>query len=695
MDVKERIDSLSEELIALQRAYYVDGASPKSDLEYDALFDELVRLETEHPEYMRPDSPTQRVGSDLTSDFPEVEHTIPVLSLDKAYSAEAVLDWMAKSETKAEGKLSFAEEEKIDGISMVLYYEDGILARAVTRGNGHIGNDVTANIKTIHSVPLKLSEPINLAVRGEVYLPKADFERLKDRYPQIANPRNLAAGTVRRQKSSEAAEVPLDIFCYEGFWDEGASPLDHIEILSRLKKLGFRINPHLALFAASRREAEERLEAAGLEGEGHAFDELGDYLDMVTARRSSLPYEIDGMVTKVCEMSVREAFGYTEHHPRWAIAYKFESPQAETKVLDVTVQVGRTGRITPVAELKAVSLGGSTVKRATLHNQEYINTLELSIGDTVSVVKRGDVIPAVEEVIEKNEEGNGTYVIPPLCPSCGSELVQRGAHLFCMNRKCPDQILGRISFYTGRDQMDMESIGPKAVSLLVENGLVEDVPDLYTCNYDLLRGVKGVGEKTIEQFKSAVKDSLNRPFHTVLASLGLPEVGSKGAEILVKGGFDSMDKLLEAAEKNDIEAFTRIPQVGEQSALLIIGALQDPVMQERIGRLRDAGLQFVEVREENHEEQIFSGQVWCVTGSFENFNPRSLALKEVEKRGGRSVSSVTGKTTHLLVGKGGGSKRAQAEKLGVIIVTEDEFLALIGTETAKNVANTDTQGELF
>ncbi len=695
MDVKERIDRLSEELIELQRAYYVDGSSPKSDLEYDALFDELVRLETEHPEYMRPDSPTQRVGSDLTSDFPEVEHSIPVLSLDKAYSAEAVLDWMNRSEVKAEGKLSFAEEEKIDGISMVLYYEDGLLARAVTRGNGHIGNDVTANIRTIHSVPLRLPEPINLAVRGEVYLPKADFEKLKDRYPQIANPRNLAAGTVRRQKSSEAAEVPLDIFCYEGFWEEGAAPSDHIEILSRLKKLGFRINPHLALFASSEAEARKRLDEAGLEGEGHSFDQLGEYLEKVTARRASLPYEIDGMVTKVCEMSVREAFGYTEHHPRWAIAYKFESPQAETKVLDVTVQVGRTGRITPVAELKAVALGGSTVKRATLHNQEYINTLELAIGDTVSVVKRGDVIPAVEEVLEKNEDGNATYVIPPTCPSCGSLLEQRGAHLFCPNRSCPDQVLGRISFYTGRDQMDMESIGPKAVQLLVENKLVEDVPDLYTCNFDSLQGIKGVGEKTIEQFKSAVKESLNRPFHTVLASLGLPEVGSKGAEILVRGGFDSMDKLLEAAERNDIEAFTRIPQVGEQSALLIINALKDPIMLERIERLRAAGLQFVEVREENSEKQIFQDQVWCVTGSFENFNPRSLAMKEVEKRGGRSVSSVTGKTTHLLVGRGGGSKRTQAEKLGVTIVTEREFLSLIGQNDEEKSEKTDSQGELF
>lgn len=679
MDLKERVETLSARLLEAQKAYYVDGRPIMSDLEYDGLFDELKAIEDSHPELRSATSPTNRVGSDLTADFPEVAHTIPVLSLDKAYSADEVVAWMDKTMKGAETPLSFVEEEKIDGISMVLYYEEGLLVRALTRGNGYVGNDVTENIKTIKAVPLRLPRPVSLAVRGEVYLPKKDFEALKESNPDVANPRNMAAGAVRRQKSSEAAAIPLTIFVYEGFWsDEAETPKDHLSILRTLRDLGFRINPHIALFSESRRRSEELLREAGLEARALAYEDLASYLEEVTAARSGLEYEIDGMVTKVNELDVRQALGYTEHHPRWAIAYKFESPQAVTKVLGVTVQVGRTGRITPVAELEAVALGGSTVRRATLHNQEYIDELELAVGDTVSVVKRGDVIPAVEEVLEKNAEGNTTYRIPPVCPACGSTLVQKGAHLFCPDRDCPDQVKGRLSFFTARDQMDMDSIGPKAIEKLYDMGLVRDIPDLYTCDYDRLLGQKGYGEKMIQSFRKAVEDSRTRPFTTVLASLGLPEVGQKGAEILVKGGFDSMDKLLAASDASDIGAFTKIPQIGQQTAVAIISALQDPDMRRRIGQLRACGLQFTQQEQENSLEQIFAGQVWAVTGSFEHFNPRSLALKELEKRGARTVSSITGKTTHLLLGTGGGSKRKTAEELGVRIVDEKEFMELLG-----------------
>ena len=679
MDVKERMSQLADRLLEAQRAYYVDGRPVMSDLEYDGLFDELVRLEQENPQYRSPSSPTLRVGSDLTADFPEVAHTIPVLSLDKAYSADEVVSWMEKTMRNTSSELSFVEEEKIDGISIVLYYEDGLFVRALTRGNGYVGNDVSDNIKTIRAVPLRLTKNVSIAVRGEVYLPKRDFEILKASDPEVANPRNMAAGAVRRQKSIEAAAIPLTVFVYEGFWtDESQTPRDHLSILRALRDLGFRINPHLAVFSSSRARSQELLSSAGLEAAALSFSDLGAYLEEAARRRKDLEYEIDGMVTKVNELDVRQSLGYTEHHPRWAIAYKFESPQAVTKVLGVTVQVGRTGRITPVAELEAVALGGSTVRRATLHNQEYIDELELAVGDTVSVVKRGDVIPAVEEVLEKNAEGNTTYRIPPVCPSCGSTLVQRGAHLFCPDRDCPDQVKGRLSFFTARDQMDMDSIGPKAIEKLYDMGLVRDIPDLYTCDYDRLLGQKGYGEKMIQSFRKAVEDSRTRPFTTVLASLGLPEVGQKGAEILVKGGFDSMDKLLAASDASDIGAFTKIPQIGQQTAVAIISALQDPDMRRRIGQLRACGLQFTQQEQENSLEQIFAGQVWAVTGSFEHFNPRSLALKELEKRGARTVSSITGKTTHLLLGTGGGSKRKTAEELGVRIVDEKEFMELLG-----------------
>ena len=291
MELKERVDQLTDELLKAQKAYYVDGRPVMSDTEYDRLFDELSRIESQHPEYRSATSPTQRVGSDLSGDFPEVAHTIPVLSLDKAYSSEEVISWMDKTMKSASSSLSFVEEEKIDGISMVLYYQDGEFVRALTRGNGYVGNDVSANIRTIKAVPLRLSEPVSIAVRGEVYLPKKDFERLKEANPEAANARNLAAGTVRRQKSSEAAAVPLTIFVYEGFWeDESQRPEDHLSILARLKSLGFRINPHIAVFSSSQEKSRNLLDKAGLEGKAYAFDGLGGYLEEVTAGRKDLEY---------------------------------------------------------------------------------------------------------------------------------------------------------------------------------------------------------------------------------------------------------------------------------------------------------------------------------------------------------------------------------------------------------------------
>lgn len=689
MNAKEEIDKLTSELKVYQDKYYKEGISLVSDSEYDRLSDRLSMLEKEHPELMHPDSPTLRVGSDLTNDFPEIRHTIPVLSLDKAYSDEAVLDFFSKSIDKEGGLLSFAAEEKIDGISMVLYYEGGLLVRAVTRGNGEIGNDVTANIMTIHTVPLKLSEPVDIAVRGEVFIRKADFEHFNesesDDAKKAANPRNLTAGAVRRQKSSEARLVPMDIFCYEGFWsNKEETPPDHISILSTLKKLGFQINPHLSFFADTKADAEEKLKAAGLEGDAYAFSEIDEYIKRKTAERASLPYEIDGLVFKINELDVREHFGYTEHHPRWAIAYKFESPQAEAKLLGITVQVGRTGRITPVAEITATKLGGSTIKRATLHNQEYINELELAIGDTVSISKRGDVIPAVEAVIEKNNDGNTTYKLPDSCPCCGSRIVQIGGLQYCQNYDCPDQVKGRISFFASSDQMDIEGLGPKTVAVLYDAGILKSIPDIYSADFSKAIGLPGIGEKSIKALENGIKESKNRPFATVLSSLGIAEIGKKGAEMLIAGGFDDIDKLIAAAKDGSIEPFVSIAGIGETTAENIISAFRSSELLTMIEALRSSGLKLDASldKQEKSEERIFEGQVWCITGSFRSFNPRSKALKEIEKRGGRTVSSVTSRTTHLLSGEGGGSKRADAERLGVKIVGEDEFLSLIGKKDA-------------
>ncbi len=702
MDAKEEMKSLSERLSIYQDTYYKEGKSLVSDSEYDRLTDRLIALEAEYPEYASPSSPTRRVGSDLTNDFPEVEHTIPVLSLDKAYSKDEVLSFFTRSIEKKGGELSFVAEEKIDGISMVLYYEKGLLKRAVTRGNGSVGNDVTRNIMTIRSIPLEIKEKIDLAVRGEVYLPIADFERVNSALPddeKAANPRNLAAGTVRRQKSADAGRIPLNMYIYEGFWsDKALTPPDHLHILKKLKDLGFRINPDFAYVAESREKAEKALIEAGLsEGKPYSFSSLSEYIAAMTEKRERLDHEIDGLVFKINELEVREEFGYTVHHPRWAIAYKFESPHSETKLLSITCQVGRTGRITPVAEIEPVHLGGSTIRRATLHNQEYIDELELCIGDTVSVSKRGDVIPAVEEVIEKNEEGNTTYKMPILCPCCKTELVKKGAHTFCPNYFCPDQAKGRLTYFSSRDQMDIDTLGPKTIEILFNAGILKKTEDIYTADYSLAVGLPGMGEKTVLSIMESVEKSKETPFKVVLASLGIPEIGRKSAEILISGGFDSIDKIREKAAEEDKEVFTSVRGIGEETAENIIKTFKDENFLSMLSSLEKSGLHFsldMDKKDDEEVEKIFSGEVWCITGTFENFNPRSKAVEEIEKRGGRTVSSVTSKTTHLLKGKGGGSKTADAEKYGTKIVSEDEFLSLIG-KTGVNDLNVDKQGFLF
>ena len=716
MDKAKRAEELRDLLGQYQRAYYVDGRPQVSDLEYDRLFDELSRLEAENPALRTPDSPTQRVGSDLSADFPEVEHTIPVLSLEKAYSSEEIFSWISKTIKNTGENLSFVLEEKIDGFSVVLYYEKGVLARAVTRGNGFVGNDVTANAKTIHTIPLRLTEPVDIAVRGEIYLPKADFEKINDTLEEpYANPRNLAAGTIRRNKSSETARVPLSIFVYEGFWSEPTGFTDHIQILSKLKALGFTVDPHLTYFCKTREAAQAGLKAAGLEGNAGSFDDIPSVILDATAKRKGLPYEIDGLVVKVNELSTREALGYTEHHPRWAIAYKFEAPQAETVLKDIDVQVGRTGRITPMARIKETKLSGSTIKNITLHNQDYVNELELAIGDTVAISKRGDVIPAVEVVLEKNNFGNTTWQMPACCPICGATLVKRGAHHFCPNYDCPAQAKGRLSFFCAKGQMDLESLGPKTTDFLYDKFGVSRVEDLYSFDYDLLRDAPGFGSegKKIDTIKKGLMDSRKTPFKQVLVALGIPEFGKKAVELVLSAGYDSMDKLLELAGATGdgssagessvgLEALSSIKGVGPVTASLIINGLRDPHILSTIEALKSAGLKMSASGDsvvDSNLEQIFAGQSWCVTGTFKNFNPRGKAMEEVVKRGGTEVSSVSSKTTCLLVGEGAGSKLQKARALGVRVVNEDEFMAMIGMQSSsgalKNIGIEGEQLELF
>lgn len=439
--------------------------------------------------------------------------------------------------------------------------------------------------------------------------------------------------------------------------------------------------------------AASELQAADVAGSSGSFSDLASFIEEETAQRASLSYEIDGLVAKVNSLEAREKLGYTGHHPRWAMAYKFESPQAETVVEAIDVQVGRSGRVTPVARLRPVQLAGSVISNVTLHNQDYISMLELGVGDTVEISRRGDVIPAVERVLEKGE-GGGIWHLPAHCPVCATPLAKSGAHTFCPNADCPAQVRGRIEFFAGKGGMDIENYGPETIAFLMELGVLTDIDDIYRIDYDAtLSGAPGFGEKKIALIKEGVRESLSRPFKTVLVSLGIPELGKKGVEVLLDAGLDSMEKLLAVADANDTERLVSIKQIGERSAELYIASLTEAAMRRRISALAELGLSMEATGdEERTTDDSFSGQTWCVTGSFEHFTPRSKAMEEVERRGGRTVSSVTAKTTHLLAGSGGGSKLDRAIELGVTVVDEETFISLLNKKD-ENLPK--EQGELF
>jgi len=651
-------DLLAERLLELQRDY-AQGRPAVSDLQYDGLFDQLKVWEDANPEFRRAWSPTQRVGSDLSSEFPEVRHSLPVLSLDKAYSVAEVTAWMTKTAQWTSRPLEITGEQKMDGLSLVLYYENGVLLRAVTRGDGAVGNDVSANVKTITAIPLKLRRPLTMAVRGEVFLAKSDFERLNSQLAEpYANPRNLAAGTLRRIKSAEVARVPLQIFVYEAVVSAPLPdrPASHQEALALLKSEGFPLNPVAGLWQA------------------HDAQNVAAFIEEQTSKRSSLPWEIDGLVFKVNDLSLREELGVTGHHPRWAIAFKFESPQARTFIEDILVQVGRTGRITPVARVKPASVGGTTVTFITLHNQANIDGLGLGLGDEVAISRRGDVIPAVEEVLEPSD--GPRWVFPAQCPDCQTDLVLRGAHHFCPNSDCPGQVLGRLIFFVGRGQMDIDTLGPETLEVLIEHNLVRDAADLFTCDWSKLEGVPGFGEKKLTALREGVALARTRPFATVLASLGVPDLGKKLVELLFSAGILTFDALVETLQERS-QTLLDIHGIGEKTIETLQRELLRPEILGLVARLRAAGLSMEAPAPAPAESSSLEGTTWCVTGSFARYQPRSLAEDEILKRSGKVVSAVSGKTTHLLAGTGAGSKLEKAIALGVKVVNEDEFDALL------------------
>ncbi|MCP5103498.1 MAG: DNA ligase (NAD(+)) LigA [bacterium] len=550
MDIKEKIEKLTDELLKHQHLYYVEAEPEIPDTQYDALFDELTELETKYPQYASENSPTKRVGSDLDNAFPEKEHAVPVLSLDKEYTVEGLEKWITKTVKNADQPLGFVVEEKIDGASIVLYYKSGKLDAALTRGNGLVGNDVTENIRTIKQLPLITHEAADIAVRGEIYINKSEFNRFNAAFDdKYANPRNLAAGSLRNIKSTVVAKVPLKIFAYEGYFTPSISN-DHILILAQLKTDGFSINKNLGYFSDDEEKqsiVNEKLPEITV---GNIV-ELADYVKRRMEQRDKLDYEIDGLVIKVNEIDVRDALGYTAHHPRWALAFKFDAPTAQTRVKDIQVQVGRNGRVTPVANLEPVKIAGSTVARATLHNQEYIEMLELGAGDFVSISKRGDIIPAVEEVLEKDPDNPTVFKFPQKCPFCESSLEKEGAHHFCKNRECPERVKRSIIYFAAKNQMDIDTLGWKTITFLFDKGFVKSIPDLYTFDYDELLTEEGFKEKKVNNIKNSIEKSKEKRFRKVLTSLGFDGLGTSAVGDLVKNGYNSVEKIMEAASRGD------------------------------------------------------------------------------------------------------------------------------------------------
>jgi DNA ligase (NAD+) len=677
MDYRKRMEEIAAALLKQQYLYYVQARPEIRDEEYDRLLDELLRLEKRFPQYASANSPSRRIGSDLDSTFPEKPHGVPVLSLDKLYRPEEIRAWLLKTAAAAGGNVGFTIEEKIDGASIVLYYDRGELQYALTRGNGLLGNDVSDNVRTINQVPLRIAESSRFAARGEIYIKRSDFEQFNSGMAEkYANPRNLAAGSLRNLKSALTARVPLNIFVYEGFFQNEPSR-DHLEILQRLGQMGFRVNPRFGFFSD---DEDKRLRALRMFPDITAapIAAVEEYLRQQAASRKEVPYDIDGLVVKVVEMNIRQELGTTAHHPRWAMAYKFDSPQGRTILLDILVQVGRNGRVTPVALLEPVSLSGSKVTRATLHNQDYIDMLELGCGDEISISKRGDVIPAVDEVLEKNERHPSIYKLPTCCPFCSTPLVKEGAHHFCKNEGCPERRLRTLVYFCAKEQMDIEALGEKTIALLFARGWVQNIPDIYSFDYAGLAGEEGFKEKKISRIRAGVAASRSRPFVRVLAALGFDGVASAAASALISHGFD---KIIAAAKKNDWEIFSGIEGIGETTARLLVNHFSKPENLRLISRLQETGLKFAaEKGSIGRIDDSFAGQTWVITGSFTKFVPRSLAAEEIEKRGGRVLENVSTRTTHLLAGANPGTKLARAEKLAIPVIAEKEFLKLIGSE---------------
>lgn len=661
---KKRIEELRELINYHNYRYYVLDSPEISDEEYDRLFRELEELEKKYPHLITPDSPTQRVGAPPLEEFSTVVHNVPMLSLGNAFTEEEVVEFdrRVKRFLKSEGEITYVAEPKLDGVAVELVYLDGVFTVGATRGDGITGEDVTQNLKTIKSIPLKLISrnlkiPSRLEVRGEVYISVKAFQELNRQKEEkgeqkFANPRNAAAGSLRQLDSSITAQRPLDIFCYGVGLVEGYSFVSQWELLNTLPQWGFKVNSHIQLCKN--------------------IKEVIDYYHSIEKIRETLDYEIDGVVIKVNDFSLQEKLGAISRSPRWALAYKFSPRQATTKIIQIIPQVGRTGAITPVAVMEPVSISGVTVSRATLHNQDEIDKKDIRVGDTVIVQRAGDVIPEVVAVLKERRTGKEMpFKIPANCPVCGSKVVRLPGEAVhrCINISCSAQLKKTIQHFASKRAMDIEGLGDKLIDKLVDVGLIKNVADLYTLKKEDLIPLERMGEKLASNIIRAIEQSKKKELAHFIYALGIRQVGEHLASILAKH-YPRIEDLMEARE----EDLMQLKEIGPEVARSIVSFFSQKSNRELIQKLKNAGIKLIPPKE--IAEGKLQGKIFVFTGALSRFT-REEAKNLVESLGGQVASSVSKKTDYVVVGSEPGSKYEKAKVLGVTIISEKEFEELV------------------
>ncbi len=658
-DPQIRIKELTEQLNYHNHKYYVDDAPEISDFEFDEMLLELERLEEEYPQYKSPNSPTVRVGGEASSTFEKVHHDVEMQSLQKAFSKEELMDFDRRVRAVFPGA-EYVVEQKIDGLSVSIEYENGEFVRGSTRGDGITGEDISENIKTIRTVPLTLADKIPfLEVRGEVFMPRNEFERINalleaSDQPVFANPRNAASGSLRQLDPKITAERGLDIFVFNIQQIRGAQISSHTEGLEFLKRQGFKTIRDDRVF--------------------ETMDEAFGEISRIGEERGSLSYDIDGAVVKVNDFEMRGALGVTAKFPRWAIAYKYPAEKQTTTVRDIRLQVGRTGVLTPLAVLDTVRIAGSNVSKATLHNMDYITEKDIRIGDTVVVQKAGDIIPAVVEVIKEDRSGGEKeFHMPERCPECGAAVVREEgeAAYRCTGVNCPAQRFRHIVHFVARDAMNIDGLGPSIIEQLIERKMIESAADLYYLNAESIAEMEKLGEKSADNLMASLERSKTNPLYRLIFGLGIRHIGEKAAKVIAKK-YKTIDNLKNAT----VEELTEINDVGGVMARSVVDFFKEPQNEKFLERIAAAGVNCVDDSGDGEDDSRFEGKTFVLTGTLEHYK-RSEAAAIIEKLGGKTSSSVSRKTDYVLAGAEAGSKLEKARSLGVAVISEDEFEEMI------------------